>query len=110
VKPNLELNPRHLRQLLSLLSEHAPDAEVWAYGSRATGGSHEGSDLDLVLRHPEHPGTPQSHLHRLRAALSESDLPIVVEVLDWARIPDAFRREIERQHVVVAASRPAVKA
>ena len=26
---------------------------------------------------------------------------ILVEVLDWARLPEDFRREIERQHVLI---------
>jgi hypothetical protein len=34
----------------------------------------------------------------------ESDLPIRVDVMDWARIPPAFRQEIERGYVVVQAA------
>ncbi len=75
--------------------------EVWAYGSRVSGGAHEGSDLDLVLRNPEKLDAPHKNLHRLRDALTESDLPILVEVLDWAQLPEPFRREIERRHVVL---------
>jgi predicted nucleotidyltransferase len=51
----LLLSDRHLHTLQALLAQHAPGAEVWAYGSRVTGGAHEGSDLDLVLRHPGDP-------------------------------------------------------
>ena len=88
--------------LLAIVAAHAPDAEVWAYGSRVAGHAHEGSDLDLVVRNPERLDAPQKHLHILRDALNESDLPVLVEVLDWARIPEGFRSEIERRHVVVA--------
>ena len=49
----LHLPQRYRRILEALLREHVPDAEVWAYGSRITGESHEGSDLDLVARGPE---------------------------------------------------------
>jgi hypothetical protein len=41
----------------------------------------------------------------LRDALVESNLPIRVDVVDWARIPEAFRREIERAYVVVQEGR-----
>ncbi len=34
---------------------------------------------------------------------------MLVEVLDWARIPEAFRREIERQHVTVVSAPVAAK-
>ncbi len=46
----LHLRPRHRERLEALLREHLPGVEVWAYGSRVNGQSHDGSDLDLVLR------------------------------------------------------------
>ena len=39
--------------LEGILREHVPGVEVWAYGSRVSGHSHGGSDLDLVLRGPD---------------------------------------------------------
>ena len=99
--PTLDLRPSYLRMLAAILEQHVPLAEVWAYGSRVNGGAHEGSDLDLVVRNPRGLNQPQKNLARLREALTNSNLPILVEVQDWARIPESFRREIERQHVVV---------
>jgi hypothetical protein len=43
-------------------------------------------------------------LSALREALIDSDLPIRVDLLDWADIPPAFQREIERAYVVVQAA------
>jgi uncharacterized protein len=108
--PKLNLKPDHLRMLLDILKAHAPEAEVWAYGSRVKGDGHDGSDLDLVLRNPAGLDQPIKQLAALRGALSESNLPILVDVLDWARLPDHFRREIERQHVIVRAIAPAENA
>lgn len=51
----LQLAAPYLVQLQQLLARHVPEAEVWAYGSRVTGGAHEGSDLDLVLRDARDP-------------------------------------------------------
>ena len=99
--PKLDLKPEHLSLLLDVLKQHAPEAEVWAYGSRVNGGGHEGSDLDLVVRNPGGLDQPQKRLYVLRDALGESNLPMLVDVLDWARLPEDFRCEIERQHVVV---------
>jgi predicted nucleotidyltransferase len=99
--PKLDLKPDYLRLLLDLVKKHLAEAEVWAYGSRVNGGGHDGSDLDLVVRNPADLGRPQKNIYRLRDALSESNLPLLVEVQDWARIPEDFRREIERQHVVI---------
>lgn len=97
----LDLPESYRTELLSLLRIHVPEAEVWAYGSRLNGGGHATSDLDLVVRNPADPAQAQTALGRLREALSESGLPILVDVLDWARIPESFREEIRRAHVVV---------
>ena len=85
-----------LETVRRLLAAHLPDAEVLAFGSRVRGTAHEGSDLDLVLRNPADLSLPQPDLFPLREALSESNLPILVDLLDWARIPESFRREILR--------------
>ncbi len=98
--PTLDLQPRHLSVLIELLRQYVPNAEVWAYGSRVNHTSHETSDLDLVIRNPEQLDAPCKNVSRLREALSESNLPILVEVLDWARIPEDFRRDIQSQPVV----------
>jgi predicted nucleotidyltransferase len=99
--PTLDLPESYLQILKPLLQTYAPDAEVWAYGSRVSGRAHETSDLDFVLRNPADLSVPQKKLVDLRAAISESGLPILVDVMDWARISQGFREEIKREHVVL---------
>ncbi|WP_420632813.1 nucleotidyltransferase domain-containing protein [Candidatus Palauibacter sp.] len=97
----LHLGSRHRTVIEALLREHLPDVEVWAYGSRVTGRSHEGSDLDLVLRGPNLQEIPISRFADFVEALRDSAIPFLVEVHDWARLPERFHGEIERDHVVV---------
>ena len=80
---------------------HVPGVEVWAYGSRVTGKSHKGSDLDLVLRGPDLKRIPGGQLMDLIEALEESNVPIIVQAHDWTRLPERFHREIEREYVVL---------
>jgi uncharacterized protein len=87
--------------LVALLAKHTAGAEVWAYGSRVNGRSHDGSDRDLVVRNPPDLNQGFRGLVWLREALAESDLPILVDVQDWARLPGEMRREVERAHVVL---------
>jgi len=100
----LHLQPKHRRMLESLLREHLPNVEVWAYGSRVTGRSHEGSDLDLVLRAPGLGKIPIGQLADFEAALRESNIPFLVEARDWTQLPERFRAEIERRHVSLASA------
>ena len=92
---------RHRETLEALLRRHMPGVEVWAYGSRMTGRSHDGSDLDLVLREPCLRKIEADRMTELREALRETTIPFLIEVRDWAALPDRFHREIEREHVVL---------
>lgn len=92
----LDLRPEWLEIVRQLLALHVPDAEVLAYGSRVQGAAHQGSDLDLVVRNPFDEAKPQPNLSSLQRGFSESNLPILVDVLDWAMIPETFRSEILR--------------
>ena len=97
----LHLSARHRALLEQLLRTHMYGVEVWAYGSRVNGRSHEGSDLDLVLRGPGLEKIAFDRLMDFEEAVRESDIPFLVEARDWARLPERFRREIEREYVVV---------
>ncbi len=102
----LQLPASYLAQVKSLLKQHVPRAEVWAYGSRVGGTGHQASDLDLVVRNLADLKQETPTIMNLKEAFIESDLPIRVDVLDWARIPDDFRHEIERAHVVIRKGTP----
>ena len=81
----LRLSPRHRRLLEALLEKHVPNVEVGPT-SRVHGSAHEASDLDLVLRSPnlESLGPEYSELVQ---ALEESNIPILVQAHDWAKLP-----------------------
>ncbi|MGV8897973.1 MAG: nucleotidyltransferase family protein [Burkholderiaceae bacterium] len=97
----LQLQPRHLALLCQMLHQYLPQADVWAYGSRVTGQGHDASDLDLVVRQPDNFQQEMMDLWKLQDALIDSNLPIHVDVIDWARIAESFRHEIERAYVVL---------
>ncbi len=95
----LHLSHRHREMLEELFRKRVPGVDVWAYGSRVNGRSHEGSDLDLVLRGRDLEEIPVEQLESLAEALRESSIPFLVEARDWARLPASFHREIERKYV-----------
>ncbi len=96
----LALPRRYRDQLEALLRQHVPGVEVWAYGSRVNGESHEGSDLDLALRGPGLEPL-DGGFYDLLEAIEKSDIPILVQAHDWAMLPESFHREIERDYIVV---------
>ena len=104
----LHLSTKHRRVLETLLREHLPNVEVWAYGSRVNGRSHDGSDLDLVLLGPGLKEIPTGQLGDFEEAVRESTIPFLVEARDWARLPERFHREIERNFVVLVGGSDAL--
>lgn len=62
------------------LDRVVPDAEVWVFGSRATGRARPFSDLDLLVTRPRRLSWAQRAA--LRDAFEASELPFLVDVVD----------------------------
>jgi len=90
----INLTQQQLEIVKNILHEYVPDAEVRAFGSRVTNKVKAYSDLDLVVL----PSTKLDLkiLYRLRDAFEESELPFRVDVLDWYRITDSFKKIINQ--------------
>lgn len=97
---NLALEQSYREDIESIIRQHLPGVEVWAYGSRINGESHEGSDLDLVLRTKDLSPVDYDDFLALKESLTESSIPFLVEVRDWARLPESFHSEIKKEYVV----------
>ena len=105
----LHLSPRHREEIEALLHKHLPGVEVWAYGSRINGWSHDGSDLDLVLRGPKLAKIGTSRFADFIEALQDSTIPFLVEARDWARLPESFHSEIKHEHMVLMAAKTPIE-
>ena len=97
--PNLDLRPDHWAIVRDALRRHVPDREVLAFGSRATWTAKDYSDLDLAIMGEEPLSLRASSA--VDEALVESDLPFRVDIVEWARIDDGFRRIVRGHGVVV---------
>ena len=96
---DLEAAEADLDTVKAILHAHVPGREVWAFGSRARRCAKPYSDLDLAIVGEE--AISLDTLAALNEAFAESDLPWKVDVVDWARMGDAFRRIVERDRVVL---------
>lgn len=87
---------------MGILSEHVPEFEVRAFGSRVLGTAYASSDLDIAIM-TEKP-LPPMKIVELKEAFTESELPFKVDVLDWAATMPEFRKIIERQSVTIRSA------
>lgn len=104
-EPPIDIAPRDWVDVVRILHEQVPHLEVWAFGSRVKRNAKPYSDLDLALITQQPLSLAQ--LADIIDAFAASDLPIRVDVLDWASTSEAFRRHIEQDKVVVQSAAPA---
>ncbi len=94
------LDQESLTMVHDILKEHVPEYEVWAFGSRVHGRNlKKFSDLDLVIIN-DSPLKPLQ-LFNLKEAFSESNLPIMVDVLTWDEVDKNFRKIILREYKII---------
>ena len=96
---------RHRAFRKTLFREHVPHAEVWSYSSRINGTSQDASDLDLAVRGPGLRPVGESSYSSLEA-LQLSNLPILAQDRSWAKLPERFHCEIERNYIAVQRDGP----
>jgi uncharacterized protein len=96
---SLDIEPQGLRTVLRILTQHLPEYDVYAFGSRVTGTARKASDLDLVVMTSKSLSIESKA--NLREAFSESDLPFKVDVVDWADTDENFRKLILRHRLKI---------
>ena len=95
----INLPPNHLKIVKSILKTYLPGYEVWAFGSRVGGNIKRYSDLDLAIISQE--PIPSRNLALAKMEFSESDLPIKIDLVDWATASDSFKEIIRKNHDVL---------
>ena len=90
----INLSQAELTIVRDILRAHLPSGtQAWAFGSRATASARRYSDLDLALEGEQPLGF--AVMGDVAEALSESDLPYKVDVIDLRSVNPAFRAMIE---------------
>lgn len=95
----IDLPETQFQIVKEILARHVPHHTVWAFGSRVGGRVKPHSDLDLAIV-SDHP-LELNILGNLREAFEESDLPIRVDIVDWATITNEFRGVIRQKYEVI---------
>ncbi|MBI4656841.1 MAG: nucleotidyltransferase domain-containing protein [Elusimicrobia bacterium] len=90
---------QYLLTIKRILQKHLSDAQIRAFGSRVVGKSKIYSDLDLVI--VAKTKVNSKVLMKLKEEFEESDVPFRVDIIDWHRISEEFKRIINRQYEVL---------
>ncbi len=82
-----------------ILQRHVPDWRVIAFGSRATWTTKEYFDVDLAILGDE--PLPLGMSSILAECFMGSELPLKIDLIDWARLDSDFGERIRRDGVNV---------
>jgi uncharacterized protein len=92
------IEQKFLDEIKSIINRIHPKSVVWAYGSRVDGTAHEGSDLDLVVKEF---GQDNSYIFELKDELKDSNIPFLIDIFEFDKLPKNFQKEIEKNYVVI---------
>jgi predicted nucleotidyltransferase len=99
------INEKYKQILLQIFNDISEPVEVLAYGSRVAGNAHDGSDLDLTIRRFDKQPISTENFLTLIKKIQDSNIPIMIDLHDWALLPETFHQQIEKQHEVLYRSR-----
>lgn len=83
---------------LKVLKHHG--ARTWIFGSRARGDQKPFSDLDIMFS-AGHQKVPLAVLGRIKSSLTESNLPIKVDVVDESEFAESYRQQALRDRIEI---------
>ena len=92
----LLIEQKYLDDLISIFDEYCPNATILAYGSRLNGNAHKGSDLDLAVL-----SNKSFDLSKLKETITQSNIPFLVDILEFNSLPDEFKKEISNNHEII---------
>ena len=93
------LSPEHVRSVRQTLNAVVPGAEVWVFGSRATGRARPFSDLDLLMTRPAR--LTWAERAGLRDAFDEGDLPFKVDIVEAHTLAPGIAERVARERVLL---------
>lgn len=79
------------QEILKIIARHLPleNYRVFLFGSRALNRAKKWSDFDIGIEGKS--SIPLKTLAKIEVDLEESDIPYIVEVVDFNRVSDKFK-------------------
>ncbi len=96
----IDVDSKTLENIKKILKNHVPEYEVRVFGSRVKGQAKEFSDIDLVIVGKKE--IDWRVIENLKDVFSESNIPYIVDIVDWHHISDEFKDIIDEKYVVIS--------
>ncbi len=96
----INISEKELEIVKKILNKHFEKEEILIFGSRITEKIKPYSDLDITIK-GESPIILRT-LDRAKEDFEESELNFTVDLLDYWRIPESFRKIIDNKYEVLS--------
>ncbi len=89
---------RYKKQLIAIISRHAPTAKIYLFGSRARGSNREGADIDLALD----AGTPlaENVIYQIQKDIDDTAIPLLVDLVDLQTTSKELANSVQKEGVL----------
>lgn len=95
----IEIEKKWFAEIKQILKDHVPEFKALAYGSRVNGRSAKYSDLDIALIGSRK--MDWREIESLKDRFSESDIPIIIDIVDFNAVSESFKKIIEENCEVI---------
>ena len=88
---------RYKKQLLKIINEKLPKADIYLFGSRAKKTNHPGSDIDIAIDNKDK--IDFKIILELYNKIEETTIPFMVDLVDFNNVSDLFKDKIRKEAV-----------
>ena len=93
----IDINQDHKDFIQEVLSKYNLIQYAYVFGSRVNFSARKYSDVDLLIKAPEE--IDCTVLLGIKEIFEESDLPLIIDLVDWHSLTEEFQNEFMRKAV-----------
>ncbi len=95
----IDLKKELLDKVKQILNDNVPQYKALMFGSRIYGTARKFSDIDIALIGPEK--IEWREIENLKDVFAESDLPMIVDIVDFNSVSKSFKMIINKNYEVI---------
>ena len=95
----IDLKKELLDKVKQILNANVPQYKALTFGSRIYGTARKFSDIDIALIGPEK--IDWREIENLKDVFAESDLPMIVDIVDFNSVSKSFKMIINKNYEVI---------
>lgn len=93
----MAIETQYKQLLIDVIHSQIPGCQIWLFGSRARKTNKSGADVDLAIDAGR--ALAMREIFRIKDAISESNIPVFVDIVDIRNIDDDFLTRIKKEWI-----------